>query len=104
YDGKEVIIDSMMPGDPIGVVALLNHFPFPATCQMAEDSQVAKIPEPIFKNFLSLNPLFHQTLMQMMAKRLRHSHEMMRSLSNDPVEQRLSKVILKQLKEGKNTL
>lgn len=104
YDGKEVIIDTMNPGDAIGVVALLNHFAFPATCSMAEDSKVARIPEQVFKDFLSQNPLFHQNLMQMVSKRLRHSHEKMRSLSNDPVEQRLAKVVLHETGEGKKKL
>jgi CRP/FNR family transcriptional regulator len=104
YDGKEVIIDTMGPGEAIGVVALLNHFPFPATCIMTEDSKVARIPEQVFKDFLSQNPLFHQNLMQMVSKRLRHSHEKMRSLSNDPVEQRLAKVVLHETGQGKNNL
>jgi len=104
YDGKEVIIDTMHPGDAIGVVALLNHFPFPASCNMAEDSKVARIPEQVFKDFLSQNPLFHQNLMQMVSKRLRHSHDKMRSLSNDPVEQRLAKVVLHETANGQKPL
>jgi len=104
FDGKEVIIENLQPGDAIGVLALLNHFPYPLTCSIVENSKIARIPESIFRDFLTQNPLFHQSLMQMISKRVRHSHQMMRSLSNDPVEQRLAKVVLHQAADGQKPL
>ncbi len=104
FDGKEVIMDTILPGEAIGVMALLNHFAFPASCSITENSKIARIPEPVFRDFLSQQPLFHQDLLQMISKRIRHSHQMMRSLSNDPVEQRLAKVVLHEAADGQKPL
>lgn len=62
-DGNELILEILGPGDPVGVIAALEGFPFPATAMVHEDCRVLSLPRREFLGFLESHPTLVRSLL-----------------------------------------
>ncbi len=93
--GKEVILEILGVGDPVGAVAVLDGVPFPASAQAMGPVGVLVIARDRFLPVADRNPALSRDLFRFMRERLRAARQAVPSLSRDPVEQRIALTLLR---------
>jgi CRP/FNR family cyclic AMP-dependent transcriptional regulator len=101
-EGKEVILNSLGPGDYFGEMALLDSAPRSASAITTEKCQLALISKADFEAFLSEHPAAMIKIMQGIIKRLRSLTENVRSLALMDVYGRVARVLLELSEESED--
>jgi CRP-like cAMP-binding protein len=69
-DGKEIILEILGPGDPIGVVAVLEGRPLPASATTLEAGSILTLPAEQFFALMAANPRLVRGLLVGLTRRL----------------------------------
>lgn len=91
--GKEVILEILGPGDPVGAVAVLDKVPFPASAQAMGDVRVLTTGKDAFLSIAERYPAFVKDLFLYIRRRLRAAREAVPSMTGEQVEQRIASTL-----------
>jgi CRP-like cAMP-binding protein len=69
-DGRDVILEIMGPGDPVGAIAAYEERPFPATAITLEATSMFSLPRQEFFAILASNPLLARGLLAGLTRRM----------------------------------
>jgi len=89
-----VIVKYVRPGEVFGSPALLNRF-YPTDAIAVAESVELQWPSEVLKTFIAKHPQVAFNVIGDLEGRLREMEGRLRDLSNEPVEQRLARAILK---------
>jgi CRP-like cAMP-binding protein len=93
-DGRELVINEMLPGDCFGELGILTGLPRSATAKAIADSEVLVIPQSIFHEMLEQEPSLALRLLEITARRLQNSSKREESLAFHDAQQRLARQLL----------
>ena len=93
--GQDVLLDVLQPGDYFGSFSPLADERYPDTAQAHTAVCVLSINAEAFHTLLKRYPLVALKVLDITARRLRETREIVRQLSTDSVEQRIAAVLLK---------
>jgi CRP-like cAMP-binding protein len=93
-NGDEVVLSIMGPGDVFGEMALLDGAPRSATVATIDPCQLLVIEAGSFHTLLGQMPTLAQSLMKMMARRIRDLTDRTQDVALLDVESHLAKVVL----------
>lgn len=92
--GKELIVELLGPSDLFGLLAILEHAPFPFSARAHGLSRILLIPREVIlfitDNFTEVS----RELFQRVLERLRKAHDLSRALAHDKVEVRVASALL----------
>lgn len=92
--GARVIVKYVRPGEVFGSPALLDRF-YPADAIAVTDSVELQWPSELVRSFIDRHPRMALNVIGDLEARLREMEGRVRDLSNEPVEHRLARAILK---------
>jgi len=92
-DGRDLILEIMGPGDPVGAVAAYEERNFPATAVALEATSMLSLPRQDFFSILAANPVLARGLLAGLTRRML---EMTRRLAerSSRVEYRIARLFL----------
>lgn len=90
---RDVIIEILGPGEPVGAVAVYERRPFPATAIAIEPSSVLSVPEKEFFQLLEVRPEITRRLLAGLTMRLMAVNKRMADMTG-AVEQRAARLFL----------
>ncbi|MBE2221978.1 MAG: Crp/Fnr family transcriptional regulator [Anaerolineae bacterium] len=93
--GQDVLLDILKPGDYFGSLTTLADELYPDTAQAHTAVCVLSIQTEAFRTLLQQYPPVALTVLDITARRLQETQEIVRRLSADSVEQRIAAVLLK---------
>ncbi len=93
-DGRELVVNDMRPGDCFGEMALLTDSPRSAGATAREASELVVIPRAQFLAELAAQPQLMQSIVALLAERLRSSTRRETALAFLNMPGRLARVIL----------
>jgi len=93
-DGKEVILSFLGPGEFFGELALVDQEPRSATVSAVEKTVVLQIHRADFLEMLEQNGQMMKKFMVILANRLRHANDQIKSLALLDVLGRIAKLLL----------
>lgn len=102
-DGKEVILELIQSGELFGAVAVLNSFNYPANAVAMDDSEVLKIKREDIFYLIEQFPQIMYSLTSTLGERIVQSHQMLKNIALDKVEDRIASILLKYAVEEKST-
>lgn len=94
-EGKASILQILGPGDVLGEVAVFDRGPYPASALAMADVTILKLRSADFSRCLNKYPHIAIETVFILAKRLRHTTEIIRGLGSERVEKRIAKIISK---------
>jgi len=92
--GARVIVKYVRPGEVFGSPALLDKF-YPATAIAVAESVELQWPSEVVRAFIASHPRMALNVIADLETRLREMEGRLRDLSNEPVEHRLARAILR---------
>jgi CRP/FNR family transcriptional regulator len=93
--GKDVILEIFGVGDPLGAVAVLEDFPFPASAVALEDTTCIAIERRAFFALLERHPTLVRGLLVGLTHRLIELTNRLAELTGSRVEPRFARLFLK---------
>jgi len=103
-EGREVIIEIILPGEPFGAMAVLQGAEYPATSETMEPSETIETKKETLLEVCEQYPGLLLKLTSKIAERVRESHEMLKGIAFEKVEARIARVLLRLAeKAGKPT-
>ena len=93
--GQDVLLDILKPGDYFGSLSTLADDIYPDTAEAHTAVCVLRISSETFRTLLQQHPSVSLAVLDITAKRLQESQEIVHRLSTDSVEQRIAAVLLK---------
>ena len=93
--GKEVILELFGPGEPLGVLAAYEGYPFPATAVATEPTTCVLLPRDAFYALLEQHPSMVRGLLAGLTLRLIQLTNRLAELGSGRVEARLARLLLK---------
>jgi CRP-like cAMP-binding protein len=93
--GKEMILEVVGRGDPLGALATYTGRPFPASATALEETTCVQIPRATFFNLLEEHPSLVRGLLIGMTVRLVELTNRLAELSGARIEPRLARLLLK---------
>jgi CRP/FNR family transcriptional regulator len=93
-DGRELIINEMIPGDCLGELSPLTGQPRSTSAEAILDSEVLLIPRDTFLFVLEQEPALVRRLLEITAQRLQDSSRREEALAFHDAEQRLAGLLL----------
>lgn len=93
--GQDVLLDILKPGDYFGSLSTLAEDIYPDTAQAHTAVCVLRISSDKFRTLLQQHPSVALAVLDITAKRLQETREIVHRLSTDSVEQRIAAVLLK---------
>ena len=93
-EGKEVVLNSIGPGEYFGEVALLDEQPRSASVIALESAKLAMIPRADFLRYLNEYPPLATNLLKTLARRMRTETENIKTLALMDVYGRVAKTLL----------
>lgn len=93
--GQEVLLDILKPGDYFGSLSPLAENVYPDTAQAHTAVCVLSINSQRFRTILQQHPSVALAVLDITARQLQETREVVRRLSTDSVEQRIATVLLK---------
>ncbi len=94
-EGKEVIIEIIIPGEPFGAMAVLQGGRYPATAETMEASTTIEARRDALIKVCENSPGLLLKLTSKIAERVRESHEMLKGIAFEKVEARIAKLLLR---------
>lgn len=85
-------IDFIMPGQMIGMIAVLDNKNYPVTATTLRDSEVIRLPISAFHAFLQSSTDFRKEVFRQVGNHLRNS-QIFRTLMQEPVERRITHIL-----------
>jgi len=98
-EGKEIILNSLGPGEYFGEMALIDDQPRSASIVTIENSKFLIINKPAFHHILEQRPNIAIGLLKNLSKRIRSLSDNVKSLALMDVYGRLAKMLLNMAKE-----
>ncbi len=93
--GRDVVLEIVGPGEPFGVIAVIESRPYPASAQALEPSVVVEIPRGPILAVAERHPGFVKEVLRLVGRRLRSAHDAIASLAADPVAARLAAALFR---------
>ncbi len=93
-NGKELIVDLVVPGSFFGAVALVGATHYPLTARVQIDSQLLVLERDRFVPFLKRFPELQRSLMGVVTARMQATQNLARALAHDPVDKRVVSLLL----------
>ena len=93
-DGREHIVRIVLPGEFMGLKALLSGNPHSVSAAAFEDSSVCMISKSDFFHFMIKYPGFNQSIIIYLSKLLDDAEKRMLSLAFKPVRERLAEILV----------
>lgn len=93
-EGKEVVLNTIGPGEYFGEVALLDEEPRSASVMALESAKLAMIPRADFLRYLNEYPTLATNLLITLARRMRTETESIKTLALMDVYGRVAKTLL----------
>ncbi len=93
-EGKEVIINTLGPGDYFGELALIDEAPRSASVMTIEDAKLSIVSKRDFEGCLARYPEIALRVIKGLTKRLRHLTENVKSLALMDVYGRVARTLL----------
>jgi CRP-like cAMP-binding protein len=93
--GQDVLLDVLKPGDYFGSLTTVAGEQYPDTAQAQTAACVLSIDTQAFRAVLEQTPRVALLVLDITARRLQETQEMVRRLSVDSVEQRVAAVLLR---------
>ncbi len=94
FDGKEQIVRFVLPGQLLGVRALLTDRSYRAFATALEDSTVCYINKDSFSKITDKYPEINHCLLSTLGQLLEEAEEKMTSMAQKPVRERLAETLL----------
>ena len=95
-DGRELVINEMIPGDCFGELSILTGQPRSTSAEAITDSEVLLIPSTTFQSILEQEPRLTLHLLKITAHRLQKSSKREEALAFHDAQQRLARQLLEQ--------
>ncbi|MCB0323869.1 MAG: response regulator [Bdellovibrionales bacterium] len=92
-NGKELIVELLPPGDPLGLIAVLDGDPYPLTARAQVDSEIVWLSRAAVLDTMKHHPEVMTSLVKEVCTRLRSAHDTSRALAFDRVEARVAQVL-----------
>ncbi len=89
---EPVIMEIISPGGLFGMIAVLDHKPYPVTALCIRDCEAYEIPGKVFEGLLKTHPDFSQAVYSEIGEHLRQS-QALRSISREPASQRIAFIL-----------
>ena len=93
--GKEVVLDTLRPGDFFGELALIEDVPRSATVVTTQESTISRIHKTDFERCLAQSPQVAINLLKTLSKRVRGLNEYIKDLALLDVYGRVARAILR---------
>jgi CRP-like cAMP-binding protein len=94
-DGRDVTMATFTSGDVIGLIVAFIGEPFPGSAMVIDDSEVLILSADALKALIPQCAALAFLVIQMLAKQLIESHNRIRELSAERVQQRLARTLLR---------
>jgi len=94
FDGKEQIVRFVLPGQLLGIRALLTGRSYKAFATALEDSTVCYINNDSFSKILNKYPEISNCMLTTLGQLLEEAEEKMTSMAQKPVRERLAETLL----------
>lgn len=94
-DGRDVTMATFTGGDVIGLIVAFIGEPFPGSAMVIDDSEVLILSAEALKSLIPLCAPLSFRVIQMLAKQLIESHNRIRELSAERVQQRLARTLIR---------
>ncbi len=94
-EGGQVVVRYVNPGDLFGLACAMRQPRYPATVLAVQESVCLAWPDALWERFTSHHPQLASLALQTMGQRLQDAHLRIQELSNDEVEQRVARAILR---------
>lgn len=94
-EGQDVLLDILKPGDYFGSLSTLAEDAYPDTAQAHTAVCVLRISSETFRILLQQHPSVALAVLDITARRLQETQEIVHRLSVDSVERRIAAVLLK---------
>lgn len=93
--GQDVLLDILKPGDYFGSILTLADDDYPETAQAHTAVCVLSISSETFRTLLQQHPSVALAVLDITARRLQETQELVHRLSTDSVERRIAAVLIK---------
>ncbi|MFC2100604.1 Crp/Fnr family transcriptional regulator [Bacteroidota bacterium] len=93
-NGKEQIVRFTLPGDLLGIRALIGGREYSASAIALEDSVICFISKKVFLDILKKYPDINQCVMIYLSRMLEEAENKMTSLAQKPVRERLAEALI----------
>lgn len=94
-EGEQIIVRYVNPGDMFGLACAMGQACYPATVLAVQESVCLAWPAAAWSTFTASHPQLAATALHTMGHRLQEAHQRIQELSNDDVEQRVARTILR---------
>ena len=94
-EGQQILLRIITPGEMFGGVALLGDADYPASAEVAEDSQALTWDGKTLARLMERYPRMALNALHLMAGRLRELQDRYRELATERVERRVARALLR---------
>lgn len=84
--------DFIMPGQMLGMIAVMDNKNYPVTATALRDSEVIRLSATVFQEFLQSSADFRKEVFRQVGNHLRNS-QTLRTLMQEPVERRIAHIL-----------
>lgn len=103
-EGKEIILEVILPLDFFGVIAVVKGSPYPANAFAMENTELIKISRSNLIKIMDRFPSLMHFMADSIGDRIKDSHEMIKSIALERVESRIAAILIKlAVKVGEKT-
>lgn len=95
FEGHEVIVAVLGPGDILGLIAVLAEIPYPASAQAVEPSRLLGWDQETVWELLAAHPRLSLNALHVLAQRFRELQDRYRELATERVEQRIARSLVR---------
>ncbi|WMD22854.1 Crp/Fnr family transcriptional regulator [Achromobacter seleniivolatilans] len=99
-EGEQIIVRYVNPGDMFGLACAMGQTCYPATVQAVQESLCLAWPAAAWTPFTASHPQLGAIALQTMGHRLQDAHQRIQELSNDEVEQRVARTLLRLINQS----
>lgn len=93
--GRELILDVLGVGEPVGAIAVVRSIPMPASAVALEDAAMLRLSGEIFMGLMGRHPMVMMRFLEAISKRLVDANSARLGLATDHVETRLARALLR---------
>ena len=91
--GRELIVELLPPGDVLGLLSSITPESGSYTTRAKGDVEILTVPRSALIHLLDQHPALYRNLVDVIARRLSHSHDLARALAHDRVEVRIASTL-----------
>jgi CRP/FNR family transcriptional regulator len=95
YEGKEIILEIIPPGNFFGGIAAMRNFPYPANAVAMEETEVIRISRENLNAILDKFPDVMLRITESLGDRMKESHETTKNIALEKVGARIATLLLK---------